>query len=235
MLSSVQSRMFSSPNRLAKLAAECSFVVCSANPATATGLGSIPSKSSQCRRGGCSHGRHEPEGSTSVPLYCLCPPRAMPSRTGPLREEAGECHLLVKDPAQVQGLCLLGSAGILNLADMGQERVQDVLTSPGELSPVPLLGQDSIVEVAGLRSVEFVPWFPSGIIGEHRGIPQEVQNFVGSVRLPVGPGVGIGRVLTENVRGRPLDRIFELLGGDAGAYPVPVRGGLRPAPQGPRG
>ncbi len=142
---------------------------------------------------------------------------------------------LMQDPAQVEGLRLFGSAGILNLADMGQVRVQDVLTSSGGLDLVPLIGQDAVIDVVSLGLVELVPRVSPCLDREQGGDSQKLQDLVGYVCLRVGPEVGIGRVLPENVRDPPLGRFFELLEGDTGAYPVPVRGGLRPAPQGPRG
>jgi len=126
----------------------------------------------------------------------------------------------MQDPAQVQSLRLFRGARIFNLADVGQVRVQDVLTPPGRLDLVPLIGQDAVIDVVRLGSVELVPWFPSGIIRENRGIPQEVQNFVGSVRLAVGPGVGIGRVLPENLHDPVFRRLVELAIGEGGDDPV---------------
>jgi len=87
----------------------------------------------------------------------------------------------------------------------------------------------------GPGPVELVPGISPCPAREQGHDSQEVQNLIRSVRLPIRREVGAGRVLSEKVRDPPLGRLVELLEGVAGAYPVPVRGGLRPAPQGPRG
>jgi len=115
----------------------------------------------------------------------------------------------MQDPAQVQGLRLFGSAGILNLVDMGQVRVQDVLSPLRGLNLVPLLAQDSIVDVVALGSVELVPGISPCLVCEQGGDSQEVQDLVGSVRGTIGPESSVGRVLPENLHDPVFRRLVE--------------------------
>ncbi len=145
----------------------------------------------------------------------------MPSRTGPRREAAGGYHPLGGRPRTGEGLCpppgCVGSE-----SGAGEQRRSLGCSRPGrEAQP----GSPDLQEsdnVLGWGSSVPSPGLRVSVVREDRGVPEEVEDLIGSVRGAVRPKVCIGRVLLQHFGDLPLGLLVELTVGDRGDHPVPL-------------